>query len=264
MEHNHGVDDRQLYEKIVELFNYRQFPFLYQLTGEKMEVLDEFNRKLIELQASIYYLDAYLESSWHIDDQRLASYWLKIASCLSEFGIDPLGQKNYIKHILKYQRHELQLRSGLLPHRLSMEYFYFYKSCDVKLIRRLIYENFPILNTHMTLSEWRYFDLITEVNDDVVDIFEDMSTINCNRFLLSSVDMSKGEVFDLFENFFDYIHANNTNLLRKNHVIYQRISELTEFNLKETRLLFYENYIKFMKLIASESPLINYIQRANG
>ena len=62
---------------------------------------------------------------------------------------------------------------GLLPTRLEMEYFYFYKSCDVKLLRRLIYETrLKGSKSFGSLSDWRYFDLVTEVNDDVADILK--------------------------------------------------------------------------------------------
>ena len=174
-----------LAHKIDELFAYRKLPYLISTQEPDANRAKKFLQQLSDLQTAIYHLDAYLESNWDIDEQQLDAKWVIIYEKLSACGLTKKYHKDYVSHIQKYQKHELQLREGLLPTRLSMEYFYYYKSCDVKLIRRLIYDRYPALAKLYTLGDWRYFDRITEVDDDVSDIHEDQHTINGNRFLIT-------------------------------------------------------------------------------
>lgn len=175
--------DKDLRAKIIELFEYRRLP---QLMAHTTGVLDEiFYNQLIDLQASIYHLDHELETHWAVAERLIAERWTAIHNDLKTIGVPTAQLDNYCKHIYKYQKHELDLREHKLPLRLSMEYFYFYKSCDVKLLRKLIYDRYPSLHQLASLSSWRLFDLVTEVDDDVEDLYEDMTTINGNRFLLS-------------------------------------------------------------------------------
>jgi hypothetical protein len=174
-----------LLHKIHDLFDYRGFPILFKNATSEQILKDGLYQKLIQLQADIYHLDSYLENNWDVNDMGLEVYWSEIFNSLSSIGVTSEKHHDYVKQILKYQKHEIELRSYKLPTRMSMEYFYFYKSCDVKLIRRLIAEFLPGLQEPILASEWRYFDLITEINDDVTDIEEDISTINGNRVLIS-------------------------------------------------------------------------------
>jgi hypothetical protein len=57
------------------------------------------------------------------------------------------------------------------------------------------------------LSIWRYFDLVTEVNDDVVDVFEDLDFINGNIVLLSMMSEGKDATLSKFFKFLDDIHV---------------------------------------------------------
>jgi hypothetical protein len=197
---NH-ITKSELDKKIIQLFEYRLFPELIRL-GQPSE--KEFNgcwQNLLSLQASIYYLDAHLEAHWNTDSQVLEWHWNHIIQHLESFGIEQFESQKYLNHIKKYEKHELELRKGKMPMRLDMEYFYYYKSCDVKLLRRLIYETFNLSSLCGSLAEWRYYDLITEVNDDVDDLMEDLDFYNGNRFLLSI--LTKGKLntkneFDVF------------------------------------------------------------------
>jgi hypothetical protein len=54
-------------------------------------------------------------------------------------------------------------------------------------LRRLIYEKGDLRSSLGGLDEWRYFDLVTEVNDDVEDLHEDLQFVNGNRFLISLI-----------------------------------------------------------------------------
>lgn len=178
------MDMEFLLAKIKTLFAYRDFDHLYELGNLYGAKKDRLEENLIRLQQDIYFLDDYLESNWELEASELKLYWNHIHQSLSNLGVASEDYDNYSAHIYKYQQHEMQLRTKKDLLRLSMEYFYFYKSCDVKLLRRLIYDHAPKIGKYYSLADWRCFDLITEVNDDVEDLIEDMQTINGNRLQL--------------------------------------------------------------------------------
>jgi len=129
-------------------------------------------------QVSIYWLDDYLENNWEIKKSELSKFWKAIHKDMTDCGIPKSKLAEYSKHIMKYQSHELNLREAKMPTDGSIEYYYYYKSCDVRLMRQIIYDLSEDLDSKSTLADWRYFDLVTEVNDDVEDMFEDLETIN--------------------------------------------------------------------------------------
>jgi hypothetical protein len=202
------IDEKSLHEKIISLFDYRLFPQLLQYGGKSDDENKEFYQNLIDLQTAIYHLDAHLEAHWDTDNTKLAWHWDNIKSKLNVFNIDNELSIAYLNHIKKYEKHELELRAGKTPLRLDMEYFYFYKSCDVKLLRRLIYESLRLSPQCGKLSDWRYYDLVTEVNDDVEDLFEDLDFINGNRFLISLLFDGKKETAKVFLAFLNTIKSN--------------------------------------------------------
>ena len=179
------MDMEVLTAKIRTLFTYREFDHLYELGDLSGTKKDRLEDNLIRLQQDIYFLDEYLESNWELEESELKLYWNHIHQSLSNIGVASSDYDLYSSHIYKYQHHETQLRTKKDLLRLSMEYFYFYKSCDVKLLRRIIYNHAPKISRYYSLSDWRCFDLITEVNDDVEDLVEDMQTINGNRLQLA-------------------------------------------------------------------------------
>jgi len=65
-----------------------------------------------------------------------------------------------------------------------LDYFYYYKSCDVRLMRRLIYDHSRTNRSKLHPRNWLLYDYVTEVNDDVDDLMEDLEIYNCNRLLL--------------------------------------------------------------------------------
>lgn len=192
--------EKELRSKIIELFEYRDLPNIIKLGNDG--VFDEsFYEGLIQLQADIYYLDHVLETNWEVDMDEVDEKWKAIHGSLRNLGVDESDVDAYCAHIYKYQKHELEIRQARYPMRLSMEYFYFYKSCDVKLMRRLIYDRYPSLHKLCKLSEWRLFDLVTEIDDDVEDVYEDMTTINGNRFLLSLLKLGNKETNEIFSDY---------------------------------------------------------------
>ncbi len=196
-----------LRDKITTLFEYRQLP---ELIGfGKKEWKEEYYEKLIDLQFHIYMLDHELETNWEVDRVIVNDRWKQIYKALEALRIPKNLHDRYCRHIYKYQKHELDLRRLKLPTRLSMEYFYFYKSCDVKLLRKIIYKDNPELTKGIKESQWRLFDLVAEINDDIEDLQEDTATINGNRFLISLKQFGKAKTEKTFKWFLEEIVTRN-------------------------------------------------------
>lgn len=188
----------------------------------------ELRKDLRNLQMSIYLLDEYLESNWQLKDKALKSSWRGIFKALEKLGYT--GEKAYdlTSHIRRYQKHEVQLRDGRLPTRMNKEYYYFYKSCDVRLMREILIDKSD--SDPMNLNDWRTFDLITEINDDVEDVFEDQKTINGNMFLIQILEDGLESTVQQFLSFVD-------ELIEKDHLANQELqNKLTKKILKWTRL----------------------------
>jgi len=200
----------ELREKIIALFEYRQLPELIKFGGAKWD--EEYYERLIDLQYHIYKLDHELETNWEVDLSIIDQRWEKIYEALSALDIPSELHDKYCRHIYKYQKHELDIRKQKLPTRLSMEYFYFYKSCDVKLLRKIIYKNNPALSQAIKESQWRLFDLVTEINDDIEDLQEDLATTNGNRFLISLKQFGEKKTKQVFEDFLKEIDKRNQSM----------------------------------------------------
>jgi hypothetical protein len=252
----------ELKNKIEELFEYRGFHDLYEYSGLGKEEINQFHNKLVNLQSKIYYLDAYLESCWDVTDEGLDYYWVDIKKILTDFGIPLEVQRPYILQILKYQKHEVELRKNRLPTSIDMEYFYFYKSCDVKLMRRLIHEQLPNVKRLYQLSDWRFFDLVTEVNDDTTDLEEDQHTINGNRLLISLNTHGSDYTFETFNLFLSYISKKSTERFRDSKDYYsKRINELTQEQVIITKNLLLDKIGKYPKGI--EAVLFDHLAKMN-
>ncbi len=172
-------------KKIKQLFKYRKLPKILKLITkvERQKLLEG----LIDLQIAIYKLDQYLEENWNLKEKKLRFHWDNIYVKMQKLGYSEVKAFSMTSHIRRYQLHEQQLRENLSPTRLNKQYYYHYKSCDVRLIRQIISERVPEFGNNF-VNDWRSFDLITEINDDVSDVFEDQYTINGNLFLLSILE----------------------------------------------------------------------------
>ncbi len=235
-----------LKEKINLLFNYRKFPELFQAANQKYD-RHALKRKLVDLQVAIYRLDHYLESNWKIKKSELAKKWQSIYVALKDCGVAKKHHHEYCKLIYKYQKHELYLRDQKLPLRFNKEYYYYFKSCDVKLLRRIIFDHYPALQNEFPASDWRYFDLITEVNDDVEDVFEDCETINGNYFLIQWLNESPTEAKKQFAAFIKEIKLKDKNRLLQKGEKYAWCSKLTQKECTQTLKLLNSNYSKAKK-----------------
>lgn len=232
------ISKEVLEHKIVQLFEYRLFPELISLGKPSEQDFRATWDDLLALQASIYFLDAHLEANWNTNNEVLEWHWKNINQHLAAFDIESNERKHYLNHIQKYEKHELELRQGKMPMRLDMEYFYFYKSCDVKLLRRLIYEKYHLHNLCGSLAEWRYYDLITEVNDDVDDLIEDLDFYNGNRFLLTLLAKGKKETKNEFMDFITIVKSKAEDKIKAARGKYkQYIFDKTMQRISETNTL---------------------------
>jgi hypothetical protein len=256
------INKEDLRQKISELFSYRMFPWLLSESDKTEEENSIFMERLFELQESIYLLDAMLESKWEINEKEKEKHWQHIIDqtkpCLTK-DIHPLS---VLQHIKKYEKHEIAIRSGHWPVRLSMSYFYFYKSCDVKLLRRLIYEKMNLTKTCGDLADWRYYDLITEVNDDVEDLMEDLQFINGNRFLISLLKLGKEKTLKEFTNFLNQIFLKSELKLDQTHYKLKNVVfERTNQQVIETLKLMIQTIENLDEKLLGESKLLSHLQQ---
>jgi len=194
---------KELDKKIDDLFTYRSLPWMVQIA--KIKQPDRFLASLKSLQRSIYQLDHTLESNWNIPQKQLEDDWKKIHLKLREFGLNKHEREQFCRPIRQYERHELRLRTGRTPMDLPMQYLYFYKSCDVKLMRDLIYRVAGDLDLKLLRRDWYTFDLITEINDDISDVFEDLKTYNGNRLIFEIHQKGAAKTRKLYQGFLEQI-----------------------------------------------------------
>lgn len=209
------IDRAGLEQKILDLFEYRMFPLLLERVERPEPEKSVFFNHLFDLQEAIYLLDAHLESFWQVDDKIRKDCWKNIVFYLKKCL--PPGQlsESYLQHIEKYEKHELALRFGRFPDRFTMSYFYYYKSCDVKLLRRLIYEFSRSERKNSKLSDWRWFDYVTEINDDITDVYEDMAFYNGNRYLIELIRHGKKHTLTRFTNMLQSIRTDTEKRMNK-------------------------------------------------
>ncbi len=200
--------------KINELFNYRRLPWLVQLS--RMHDDQSFYQHLVKLQDSIYALDHYLETSWQLSGDRLWKFWQDIYRDLSPFGLAKGEKFEFTSSIQIYQSHEINLRRRLSPSHLKMSDFYHHKSCDIKLMRKLIYRTDPTIKQLIHADDWILFDLLTEIHDDIEDLYEDLKIFNANRFLYMLLQQNRVEVQSLYENFIKAIKEKAGIWIQKN------------------------------------------------
>ncbi len=177
------TEEGVLPDKINQLFDYRKLNDLLRIG--QLDQNQKFIEHLHSIQTQIYLLDAYLESNWTLEENALKRHWENITSSLEDLGYKSKDHRDLLSEIRKYEHIEEQCRSDVWPTKVSFEKFYSIKSCDVRLIRHLIYTASPALKTTWKESLWKYYDLITEINDDIADLEEDLQTYNGNRFLIS-------------------------------------------------------------------------------
>jgi hypothetical protein len=244
----------EIRDKILDLFEYRKFPDLFNQIGIDYHEENPFLNQLIDLQYRIYELDAYLESNWEIDDKTLQDRWKNIYESDLLKSLSLKEKASFCKEIFKYQSHELNLRKGILPTTLDFEFFYYFKSCDVKLLRRLICFHYPALGDEEYLSQWREFDLITELNDDIEDLWEDQEVYNGNAFNIYLLNEGVEKTKKRFGDFIKIVISRSKEKSETNQMDTQ-ICNWTLDYANETLDLLDENCEKVKVLDLETSPL---------
>jgi len=252
-------------QKILDLFEYREFPHLLSFVeAVDREVLME---NLIAIQEAIYHLDLALESKWEIEDAEFKPHWEAITQTLLDAGVPREETHSYLSNIRTYLKHEMLLRDGIPPTQLDIEEYYYYKSCDVQLIRRIIYDQSPILQRQMKLESWRYFDYITEVNDDVTDIVEDHESINGNGVAFYLNDFGLEEAKLILEGFIKSARVQSSNyaLEKPNDQWLQFIERVTEKASYDTLALIgqLKSVLLHQEIEIEENKTIKLVAQAN-
>jgi hypothetical protein len=175
--------EQEIRDKIETLFSYRKLSDLLLKCNETRD--GEFYSHLTDIQYQIYLLDAYLEGNWNLEKSSLNAFWDSIYASLAKLNYSPGETDKMVSEIREYERIEKNCRKGKWPTKVSFKSFYTTKSCDVRLVRHLIYDAHPELNKIWKEKSWANYDLITEINDDIGDVIEDLHTYNGNRFLIS-------------------------------------------------------------------------------
>jgi len=203
----------EIRHKIEELFSYRKLIGLLQQGGLDKDKV--FYANLIDIQYQIYLLDAYLEGQWDLDKSTLTTCWDKIKASLSKLNYSASQVEDLLRELRDYERIERLCRKGIWPTKVSFKKFYTTKSCDVRLIRHLIYAAHPELNLIWKEKAWAYYDLITEINDDIADLLEDMNTFNGNRFLISLLRKGSFKTEKQYRAYLEKVTSNATSYFKK-------------------------------------------------
>ncbi|HEX5112055.1 MAG TPA: hypothetical protein VFV79_04360 [Saprospiraceae bacterium] len=220
------AEEGSLAEKINELFEYRKLNDLLRIG--QLDQNKKFIDHLFHIQTQIYLLDAYLESQWTLEEEQLNKYWLSIHSALAILGYSEKDRDDLVKAIRRYQRIEQQCRDNQWPVDVSFKKFYTTKSCDVMLIRHLIYTASPTLKETWKENIWTYYDLITEINDDIADLEEDLQTYNGNRFLISILQKGTKKTESSYGRFIQKV-ARNADKYFKKHPKQEQHHELHDW-----------------------------------
>src|SRR6187402_453188 len=129
--------EKEIRDKIKALFEYRKLTTLIHKAG--LHKVPGFVAQLTELQYRIYLLDAYLESNWVLEKVNLQALWDDIIAALEVLVPSKKEANSLLNEIREYERIEKNCRRNKWPTQERFKKFYTTKSCDVRLIRNLIY-----------------------------------------------------------------------------------------------------------------------------
>jgi len=178
-------------KKAIELFESRKLWNWLLIRGASRSMIASISPHLLAVQESIYRLDQYGESHWSIKDSKINGLWSDIFDAISDGDAKSLVQPHVVRSLeeLKaYQNIELALRFGVDPLAIPISNFYYLKSCDLRLCRTLAAKHLgPVAQSVAELRLWRLLDVSGEIRDDLEDLEEDVSTLNCNRFMISLI-----------------------------------------------------------------------------
>jgi len=187
-------EERAISEKAEELYSKRIAPYAPDLASPTREAI-------ISFQKLVFVVDHYFEHNEQLNPSFLNSFWKQFEKFLDDLEMPKDLQATLLQDIKDYADIEAGIRIGKKLAECEIRFFYFKKSCDVRMQRHII----RYLNTQPALSSEPEIirDILEEIEDDVDDIAEDKLTpFGGNRFLeiLDSKDVEKLDEYTTFVN----------------------------------------------------------------
>lgn len=170
-------------KKIITLFKDRKINmFCIDMGINPEHIID-----LVEIQRHVYNLDFYGEQSWLLNQIILDNLWSELLKSITSMDIEYNSIKRHVDDIKKYQHIEENMRIGILTTDVPIDYYYYLKTCDVRLSRNILMEKSKNNPNQKRMNAWYLYDLASEVIDDLTDWKEDLGTFNGNRYLQSVI-----------------------------------------------------------------------------
>ena len=66
-------------------------------------------------------------------------------------------------------------------------------------------------------NAWSYYDLITEINDDIADVTEDLHTYNGNRFLISILRKGEKKTAEQYHGYLEKVTSKAQSYFKKHN-----------------------------------------------
>ena len=187
-------EERAISEKAEELYAKRIAPYAPDLASPTREAI-------INFQKLVFVVDHYFEHNQQLNPAFLNSFWNQFEKFLDDLQMPKELQATLLQDIKDYADIEASIRIGRKLAEYEIRFFYFKKSCDVRMQRHII----RYLNTQPALSSEPEIirDILEEIEDDVDDIAEDeLTPFGGNRFLeiLNSKNIEKFDEYTTFIN----------------------------------------------------------------
>ena len=187
-------EERAISEKTEELYAKRIAPYAPNLASPTREAI-------INFQKLVFVVDHYFEHNQQLNPAFLNSFWNQFEKFLDDLQMPKELQATLLQDIKDYADIEASIRIGRKLAEYEIRFFYFKKSCDVRMQRHII----RYLNTQPALSSEPEIirDILEEIEDDVDDIAEDeLTPFGGNRFLeiLNSKNIEKFDEYTTFIN----------------------------------------------------------------
>lgn len=180
-----GSSVDESHAKIQQLFLQRQLPRFIASAGIDRGDVPPLVRDLASLQRAIYQLDCLGERSWRPAGESLREAWDRIVTEANRFGSATVATG--LSEIRAYQEIERHIRTDIPVSAVDIDLFYAAKTCDVRMMRRLVLSRARHAGDNQFLSAaWDEFDVVSEVCDDMEDLLEDVGTLNGNRLLCAA------------------------------------------------------------------------------
>jgi len=185
-------EENAIQRKTEELYEKRIAPHVPDISPLKRETI-------IRFQKLVFVLDHYFEHNEQLAPAILDSVWTRFEKFLDDLEMPKDLQTEVLQDIKDYANIEANTRTGKQLAEYEISFFYFKKSCDVRMQRHII----RYLNQQSPTSSRAEIarDIVEEIEDDIDDIEEDKLTpFNGNRLLeiLNSGNKTKLEEYATF------------------------------------------------------------------